>query len=135
MAELGAYLRAAARTPFVWGEDDCALWVAGWITLRTGHDFAAPYRGRYHTALGCWRLLRREGGLLALFERDLAGLQRIWDPAAAQAGDVGVVLGAGSRPGRLTLVAAICTGPRWAARGGACKLVVGPAPVAAAWRP
>lgn len=46
-ARLARFLGAEARRPFVWGEADCALFVADWVRLCTGSDPAADLRGRY----------------------------------------------------------------------------------------
>jgi hypothetical protein len=46
----------AAR--FEWGRRDCALMAADWVLEMTGIDFAAPFRGRYKTAVGSNRALR-----------------------------------------------------------------------------
>ncbi|HWW11378.1 MAG TPA: hypothetical protein VN018_02595, partial [Brevundimonas sp.] len=62
---LDDYLETMARRPFGDGEADCILTVADWIVLRGHPDPAESYRGRYSTALGRERLLRRLGGLLA----------------------------------------------------------------------
>ena len=132
-ADLGAFLDSAAAEPFAWGRHDCALLLADWALALTGVDPAAHLRGRYATARACARLLKRAGGLLAVVA-DCAA-RAGFDPVApecARAGDVGVVqvFAAGAAP--------VWTGGlavddhRWAIvseRG----LVIGPAPVAAAW--
>lgn len=48
--------------PFSWGEADCCLFVCDCILAMTGHDPAAPFRGRYRTALGAHRALLRYCG-------------------------------------------------------------------------
>lgn len=60
-ARLIDYLGGAARTPFADGQHDCALFAAGAVAAMTGHDYAAPYRGRYTTIRGGLRILRRDG--------------------------------------------------------------------------
>lgn len=55
------YLSDVSRTPFKDGEHDCALFLAGGVLAMTGHDFAAPYRGRYTTLRGGLRILRKDG--------------------------------------------------------------------------
>ncbi|WP_176086995.1 hypothetical protein [Martelella sp. HB161492] len=48
--------------PFSWGENDCAVGLVGNLTLAlTGADLAAPWRGRYTTAIGALRVLRHDG--------------------------------------------------------------------------
>ena len=53
----------AARTkPFVWGQHDCPTFAFETRTLLTaGEDTAALWRGRYTTALGGQRVMRRLG--------------------------------------------------------------------------
>lgn len=46
---LEAYVERTRRDPFVWGKQDCALWVAGAVEAMTGRDLAEPFRGRYKT--------------------------------------------------------------------------------------
>lgn len=45
------------RRPFAWGETDCLLWAAAAVQSIAGRDFAAPFAGRYQTALGARRKL------------------------------------------------------------------------------
>ncbi|MBI1682394.1 DUF6950 family protein [Caulobacter hibisci] len=109
---LAVYLAWAARQPFSYERGwDCASGlVARWVEQERGTDPAAPWRGRYSTALGCARLVRREGGMHAIMGFGLAavGLARTETP---QVGDVGLVMQvtpAGPEP-----VAAIRTRRRW----------------------
>ncbi len=37
----------ATTKPFVWGENDCALWCADWVLKATGEDFSVDWRGKY----------------------------------------------------------------------------------------
>jgi hypothetical protein len=129
LADLGAFLDQAARTPFAWGKRDCCLWLADWL-IELGHpDTAAHLRGRYATAYGCARLVKRGGGLVAVVEDCVsrAGLPRTTAP---KAGDIGVVTAETER-GR-QMVGAICTGPRWAILGSP-GLICAPANPIAAW--
>ncbi len=48
--------------PFVWGTTDCAGFSADVILLVTGIDILAEYRGRYKTAIGAARIMKRVGG-------------------------------------------------------------------------
>lgn len=99
-----------AETPFVDGKTDCVLVVADWLMLSGYADAAAPWRGRYHTALGRARLLKREGGIEAVM---IAGAKRIGlkETATPLEGDVGLVRLSGQDQ------AAICLGDLWAAKG------------------
>ena len=54
-------LEGAAARPFVLGEWDCALFAAACIEAVTGIDGGATFRGRYKTAIGYQRVLRRAG--------------------------------------------------------------------------
>lgn len=60
---LDAYLAAAAARPFVWGGgaggQDCVLFALGAVEAMTGVDGAADIRGRYTTALGALKTMRR----------------------------------------------------------------------------
>lgn len=87
---LAAYLATARRRPFAWGAHDCALFSAGAVEALTGTDLAAPYRGRYTTARGAARVLRRAGaGSLDAF---VAGyFPRLPGPLLAQRGDLALV--------------------------------------------
>ena len=124
--DLSAFLDDLARQPFVDGAADCVLSVADWIVLRGHPDPAAPYRGRYRTALGRQRLIRKSGGLAALMSEGAAraGLIETTNPVR---GDVGLIVAHGQT------VAAICLGERWAIKGDG--LVVAPAErLLMAWR-
>ena len=122
---LEQFLEDMARRPFRDGAADCILTVADWIVLNGHPDPAAPFRGRYRTALGRERIVRREGGMLSVMEAGAAraGLEATEGPLR---GDVGLV-----RMGDHTL-AAICLNRLWAAKGPG--VVVGPAEVLKAWR-
>lgn len=127
------FLATAARTPFQWGVFDCSLMLADWVKVRRGFDPAAHLRGRYRTALGCARVLRREGGVLGVVRAcaAIAGLDEARTPCA---GDVGVVAAITADPRRQgSQVGAICTGSRWAVLGEA-GLIVAPMVPLAAWR-
>lgn len=128
------FLEQAGRTPFVYGDHDCLLYPSNWCRAVTGIDPAADFRGRYHTHIGALRILNREGGLLALAERQMtaAGLADV-APDAVVAGDVAVVRA--PRPdGRLAHVGAVFTGRLWSALG-VTGLVAGPFIPDKAWRP
>lgn len=120
------FLDDMARRPFVDGSADCVLTVADWV-VRNGHpDAATPYRGRYRTALGRERLMRREGGMFAVMNAGAAraGLEPTRCP---NRGDVGLIVANGQK------LAAICLGRLWAAKGPG--LTVMPADeVLKAWR-
>lgn len=58
---LAEAVEAARHRPFEWGVHDCATWAADVRRALTGEDMAAEWRGRYRTALGAQRLIRRLG--------------------------------------------------------------------------
>lgn len=129
---LAAYLSIAARKPinYAAGWDCAAGFVAGWVEQERGVDGATPWRGRYRTALGCQRILKREGGLVGVVGRGAAivGLAPVTDPVA---GDIGVVR-AQTAAGEGE-VSAIKTRVGWALLS-PTGLIVAPASVLAAWR-
>lgn len=60
-ARLAAYLEPLRLRPFAWGERDCCLFCAGAVEAMTGVDPMPEFRGRYKTATGAVRALRRHG--------------------------------------------------------------------------
>lgn len=98
-ARLAAYLESIRLRPFEWGRHDCCLFPAGAVEAMTGVDPMPEFRGRYSTAIGSVRALRRYGA------GDIAStvdtkFERV-SPALAQRGDIvmsdgalGVCLGA-----------------------------------------
>jgi len=98
-ARLHGYLERLERAEFDWGTLDCALFAAGAVKAMTGEDPAAAFRGRYRTAKGSERALRRFGaGTLeatidAGFEPRPVGFARRGDLVLVD-GMVGVCVGA-----------------------------------------
>lgn len=129
MEALDRFIAAASARPFAWGADDCCLWLADWAIVLGHPDGANGVRGRYRTALGCTRLLAREGGVLAVVAR-CAGRLSLVPTASPRRGDVGVI--ETKTPRGLAPVGAICLGERWAVRADA-GLIVTPARPLAAW--
>ncbi len=93
MADLQEFITRKAAVAWAWGGADCALFVADWIVEARGVDPAAAWRGRYASAGGCERLLRREGGLEEVFAR-LAERHGFTERAMADAqeGDVAILM-------------------------------------------
>lgn len=89
-SRLIAVIDAADRTPFAWGKQDCALFAADCVQAMTGEDFAAPFRGRYDTALGSVRALRMMG-MASLEEYVVHVLGETVAPMMAMRGDVVMV--------------------------------------------
>ena len=55
------YLAALAGATFVWGQIDCCTFAAGAVEAVTGVDPIPEFRGRYTTARGSVRALRKWG--------------------------------------------------------------------------
>lgn len=72
---LAKAIEAARDQPFRWGEHDCAIWAFDLRRhLTGGDDVAALWRGRYTTARGAQRVMRRLGwSSLEAAGRDLLG--------------------------------------------------------------
>lgn len=130
---LALYLAAARRIPFSYetGHDCAGGLLARWIEAERGIDPAGPWRGRYRTALGCHRMVKRAGGLVALLDDAArrAGLDRVDEP---QLGDVGAVVTA--TPEGRQAVGAIRSRLGWAMLTARGLHISTTAPVLAAWR-
>lgn len=91
---LHAFLDAANSRRFSWGRHDCALFACDAALAITGDDLAAPLRGRYETALGAARALKRfAGGELAETAEKIAADHGIAEVPVtfAQRGDIALV--------------------------------------------
>jgi hypothetical protein len=88
---LAAFTRAHMRTPYQWGQHDCALFAAGAVEAITGEDFAAEFRGTYEDEDGARRLLTSLGceDVGDLASRYLPEIM----PAEARRGDVVMIDG------------------------------------------
>lgn len=58
---LADFLDMCAGIPFAWGAHDCCTFAAGAVRAQTGEDFYRPFAGRYSTASGAMKALRRRG--------------------------------------------------------------------------
>ena len=58
---LASFIVSRRNTPFVWGTHDCSLFIADAVKVITDRDIAAAFRGRYSTAKGAQRALKRYG--------------------------------------------------------------------------
>jgi hypothetical protein len=92
---LAGYLATALADIPALGEVPCARFAAGAVEAQTGVDHYAPFRGKYHTANGAARALRKigAGDLESTFDRYLTAHPA---PAFAQRGDIvfnGVAVG------------------------------------------
>ena len=95
-ASLHEFLLAIEHDPFAYGTSDCCLVAANAVKAITGVDIAGEFRGRYSTALGSARAIRRiTGGLTA--EDAIAYVAAEYDlpewpsPLLAQRGDLVVI--------------------------------------------
>ena len=59
--QLAQFIESRRHSPFVWGENDCCLFVADAVQLISGIDAAAPFRNKYSTAVGAARALKKYG--------------------------------------------------------------------------
>ena len=109
---LREFLARAEARRIIYGQWDCCLWLADWGRVLTGTDAAGHLRGRYRTALGAERVLRREGGLREVIGRGatLVGMKPLQEPKEGAVGVVRVL----SKPGVIREVGAIYNGRRWA---------------------
>lgn len=87
---LADFLRRDARRSFAWGECDCLIRLADWGMHLTGQDAAAPWRGRCSSALGAARILKREGGIVAVVNKAFASLGFLRTERAGR-GDIAIV--------------------------------------------
>lgn len=104
------HLIDGSKKPFSRPDNDCCFFAASWVLAATGVDPAADLRGQYHDARGAARLLRRWGGMDAMWRVHMAaaGFNTTLSPVS---GDVGVV-----RDLTGTLVAGIRAGRLWAVK-------------------
>ncbi len=80
---LHAAIRARRDRPFEWGRNDCALFACDLLQAVSGIDFAAPFRGKYKSARGAARILKRYGGAgLPASARTTAGLEAVVEKIA-----------------------------------------------------
>ncbi len=125
---LDAFLEHMAATRFADGVNDCALTVADWAVAATGcADPAAHLRGRYRTALGRERLLRRLGGLEAVIA-DCAARAGLAPTETPRRGDIGLIEVAGCQ------MAAIRVGGHWAVQSTGGLSGLRPDRIVRAWR-
>lgn len=86
---LAARLQSVVREPFVWGQHDCATWAFDVRrALIGGEDIAAIWRGKYKTAAGSRRTMKRLGWKdIGAMARDLLG-EPLPTTLLAQRGDL-----------------------------------------------
>lgn len=110
MAErLTEFISRHVDAPFVWGEADCALFLADWWMENHDFDPASHLRGAYSTEAGKSDIVASRGSL-ALLVSDICssiGAREILRHSEINAGDFGIIA-----PG----VGAIFNGQYWVAR-------------------
>lgn len=96
-ARLAAEMDRQRRTPFAWGEHDCALGFAtGIVEAITGVDLARGFRGKYRGPKAALGILA-DHGVETLGDFMAQFLPEI-HPAFAQVGDLGVIAADGPIP-------------------------------------
>lgn len=84
-AQLYAFIEGRRDRAHEYGKNDCCLFIADWLKLKTGHDPAKGLR-RYRSEKGAQRIIAKHGGtLLALLTERLGEPDR---PLTAKTGDV-----------------------------------------------
>ena len=86
------YLQEAAAKPFVWGQHDCVLFALGSAKATTGVATVDELRGKYKSAVGARREMRKRYGASNLTEAATA-VQKEWEVEEisvlmAQRGDI-----------------------------------------------
>ena len=125
---LATFLQRSAAREFDWLHCNCGFWVCEWINDATGVDPVHAYRGRFKTARGFLRFVRKSGGN-ENFSRKVAqeaGLAETWNP---QLGDVGLVHADGA--GTMAIKA---DGAKWIVKRNGLGVAVAPFPFLIAWR-
>jgi hypothetical protein len=106
-ALLALFIEEKKAEPFVWGQNDCCLFVADWVCILTGYLPLSEIRGTYANAREAIDLAESLGGVDGLWN-DIATKQgwKLCPVSLAQRGDiaamdsarhgpsVGVVIGA-----------------------------------------
>lgn len=77
------YIEAKRHKPFVWGQNDCVMFVASWVQITTGRDYLRDV-DIWTSEFGATRVLLRMGGLEKILDERL---RRI-NPHFAEDGDI-----------------------------------------------
>lgn len=80
---LPQFIASSLADPFVWGQNDCALWCASGVLACTGYDPASDLRGTYKSWFECRQVLMRAGGLEALITPRMAQFEPLNGDGAA----------------------------------------------------
>lgn len=81
---LADYIAARLATPFIWGQHDCVLFTVRWAEIQTGRELLP--KKIWATELAAQRLLKKNGGLINVFEQNFQRIQ----PNFACDGDIAV---------------------------------------------
>ena len=111
---LESYILSVVDQPPRWGENDCVMFVAGWIKIATGHDPALSYRGTYRDEASCLELIARHGGMHSLVASCLKDFRTTYLP---RTGDVAVLVLPHRYRSAFREVMGIRVNGRWAIRG------------------
>jgi len=65
---LDEVIRNAKAKPFKWGEHDCCIFVSDCIEAMTGESFGKETRGKYSTAAGALKILKKTEGVDGVYE-------------------------------------------------------------------
>lgn len=123
---LDNFLETMAATVFEDGVSDCIMTPANWIVANGWPDPAVDLRGRYRTALGRERLLRRLGGMEAVVVPRMA-LSGLTATDNQVRGDVGLIAI------HDRIFGAIFLGCRWAVQSRTGLFGVTPLRIVRAW--
>lgn len=91
--KLSEILQEKAAASFVWGENDCCLFVADCVKAITGVDYADEWRGLYQDEAGANTFVGFHGGLVGLLDYAIGKDCRVM-PNCASRGDVVIAGGA-----------------------------------------
>lgn len=124
MKDLGAFLKEAAESPWIWGKHDCCALPARWA----GVPLPA-----YGSEADADAMIAKAGGLAPLWDHYGAGIIDRID-GELLAGDVGVIA-AVAPDHRVIQIGAIWNGRRWSFVPRAGGIAGASATALAAWRP
>jgi hypothetical protein len=89
-SRLNAFIDGVKRQPFDWATMNCGEhFAAGAVMAMTDVDIAAPWRGRYKTAAGAVRAMKRDG-FACLGDMAASVLPEV-HPSSARLGDIAAV--------------------------------------------
>jgi len=86
--KLDEVIRKAKTIPFSWGKHDCTLFACDCVKAMTGEDFAKGFRGKYKSALGAIKLIKRLDGVDDIFSLADKKLGESYPATTARRGDV-----------------------------------------------